>query len=223
MSIDPTSAAAEQVLEALAVHDLDPADPRVVARFVAEPELAVRWRSMAATIAELVDLGASAAAIEAAAGVPHLDTMAAIRAFRGEAPPGNRRRFFVLTVAAVAAVAVLLLWSPWAGREEPIDPRLGGTGMVLTPNGTAWPEGSPLLWTAVRGAQYYRLEIQPVPEGALLTIPSEASAQGMLTATQWLPSPPERSRLPQRFQWRVNAFDASDRVLATSGSAETWR
>jgi len=220
VSIDPTKDTAELLLQALAVGDLHPQDSRVLARFAAEPELATRWQQLAATLAVLSDLGGgpeptSGPALE----VRPLDTMAAIRTFRRESSrePGSWR--LLIPAAALVAAALVLVWWLLPPAAPPTDPQLGGTGMVLAPNGVKWAAGSPLRWTHAPGAESYRLQLQP-PDGPAVTIPD---GPFRLTGTEWLPSADQGLQLPRRFRWQVIAFDGDNRQRATSGWAETWR
>ena len=214
MSIDPTNDSSDQLLQALAVGDLDPVDARVVARFAAEPELANRWQQLAATQAVLRSLDSGP---EPASGpapeVRRLDTLAAIEAFRRESSRGAWSWRRLVPAAALVAAALLVVWWLRPPTAPPLDPLLGGPAsqMSLAPTGL-WEAGSPLSWTAVPGADRYRLLLVPSPPFELASLPD----------TQWLPSIEQSSQLPRRFRWRVIAF-AGEVEVATSGWAETWR
>jgi hypothetical protein len=213
VSIDPSKYSAEELLQALVVGDVDPHDAQVSARFAAEPDLAARWEQLAATLAVLRDVeGEPEPPPGLAPAVRPLDTMAAIRMFRHESErqTWNWRR--LIPAAALVAAAVFVVWWLQPRPTEPIDPVLGDpSAMTLTPRGS-WPEGVPLRWTAVRGADGYRLELEPPPPFAV----------GSLTTLEWLPSPDQLRQLPTRFRWRVNAYAGED-YLGTSGWADTWR
>jgi hypothetical protein len=213
VSIDPTMDSAEQLLQALAVRDLDPHDARVLARFAAEPELANRWEQLAETLAVLRDLeGGPELPPGLAPEHRPLDTMAAIRAFRRESARQAWSWRRVIPIAALVAATLFVVWWMQPRPDPKVDPVLGDpAAMTLAPRGE-WLDETPLRWTAVRGADRYRLELEPPPPFAL----------GSLTTLEWLPSPDQLRQLPTRFRWRVNAYAGED-YLGTSGWAETWR
>lgn len=223
MSIDPTKDSAEHLLQALAVRDLEPFDPRVIARFAAEPELATRWEQLAATLVALTDFGGGPEpTLVSAAEVRPMDTMAAIRAFRRESSRGPRW-WLAISAAALVAASLMIAWLMQSRSAPPVDPRLGGGSTTLAPDRAAWPEGVPLSWVAVRGAASYRLQLRPLPDGPTVSIPGGPFGLGSLTVNEWLPSTDQRSKLPSRFQWRVITLDGANDEIATSAWAETWR
>jgi len=222
MSIDPTKDTADLLLQALVVGDLDPQDPRVAARFAAEPGLAKAWQELAATLAVLRELdGGSGPASGPAPAVRPVDAMAAIRTFRREAARRARPWRLWIPAAALVAAALAVVWWLLPPPVPPVDPHLGGA-IVLTPDGVPWPAGSPLHWTRVPGAVSYRLELQPLPDGPVVTIPGGRFGSGPLTSNEWAPAAEQSPEVPRRFRWRVFASD-DDRVLAISRWAETWR
>jgi hypothetical protein len=229
VNIDPASASSEELLAALTAGDLAANDPLVAARFVAEPALAQRWQDLSATVDELRSaLTREDLALPHDAAVPRIDMTAAIARFRGtrQAPPGPSRRTFLLAGVGLAAAATMALsiWLP-RGRREPVDdPRLGdGRGDGLRPDRQPWADGEPMRWNAVRGAESYWLELQSLPTGETIKVPSLAAGEAPLSTTEWLPTTELRATLLGRFRWRVHATDSSGRALATSAWAETWR
>jgi hypothetical protein len=214
VSIDPIQDPADQLLQALSVGDLDPQDPRVIARFAAEPDLATRWEEIAATLAVLRSLdGGPEPESGPAPEVRRLDTMAAIRSFWRESPRTAWSWRRLLPVVALVAAALFVVWWLLPPTTPPTDPVLGGPGtqLRLAPNDEKW-EAGPLTWTAVRGADRYRLLLEPAPPFELASLPG----------TEWQPSTDQRAQLPRRFRWRVIAF-AGEVEVATSVWAETWR
>jgi hypothetical protein len=218
MSIDPRSASAEELLQALTVGDVPADDPAVIARLGADAQLRARWQALAATLAELreLDTGHRDGGGIAEAQV---DTRAAVRAFRRRAA---RRSWLVVATAAAALLAVL--WLLGQERRQVTDPTLGSGGRIgaLSPDGVDWPADEPLRWSAVHGAAGYRVQVQALPDGAVLVLPDGPAGEWIVT-NSWLPSAPARAALPARFQWRVLAFDGSNVSIATSAWATARR
>jgi hypothetical protein len=218
MSFDPRTAAADDLLQALTVGDVSAGDPAVEARFAADAELRARWQTLAATLAELRELDAGLRDGSGATGA-QIDTLAAVRAFRGRTA---RRRWLV--VVAAAAALLVGMWLVDQGRRPVPDPLLGGsviTGLA-PPDDVDWPAGEPLRWSAVRGAAGYRVQVRSLPDGAELMLPHGLDGE-RVAANAWLPTATERAALPERFEWRVIAFDGSNTQIATSAWVKTRR
>lgn len=214
MSIDPNSAAADELLQALTVGDLREDEPRVAARLRAEPTLAARWQELSSTLDELRFLARLPAA-DGEVPDPTIDTRAAVAAVRAAATPRRWWRFGM--VLAAAAAALVLVWSLLPGPVQTPDPRLGGGGepAVTTPDGS-WAVGQPLRWNAVRDAVGYRLQLQTAPNGPLQTLPDPAHGDELFPQPSWLPTAAERDALPAEFSWRAIAIDGSGQIVGTS-------
>ncbi|MBX3463755.1 MAG: hypothetical protein KF830_11320 [Planctomycetes bacterium] len=221
MNIDPASGAAEDLLAALTVGDIGPTDPRVQQRFAHDPGLEARWRALAATVAELRATLTRADEPSAAGGDSIVDTLASVQAFHRGRRSLSRRRLLAFGIGAVATAAATWFWLPRAEVHEPPDPRLGPGATRLEPDGMPWAADAPLRWQAVRGAEFYRLDLRAVPDGVAVVVPG--AALNRLEGTSWLPTAEVRSALPARFRWRVVAIDDSNVPLATSPWAETWQ
>jgi hypothetical protein len=216
VNLDPRTAGADDLLQALTVGDLTADDPAVAARLAQDPALRARWRELASTLAALRELdgglrdepgdGAGEAAARAAAA-------AAVRGFRGAPRP----RPWLVVVVAAAAMLTLVLWLTRPEPPAPPDPNLGGgaTG-VLIPDGD-WPADAPFRWPAVPRAAGYRVQVQ-LPDGSVRVLPNGADGE-LLPATEWRPAAAQRAALPEQFTWRVLAFDASGDLLGTSAPA----
>ncbi len=219
MNIDPRTAAAEELLQALTVGDVSADDPAVVARLAADADLRARWQALAATLAGLRELDAGTH--ERGAAEPHVDTHAAVRAFRRR---GTRRWWL-----AAAGLAAALLVVPWLcsepGRQAP-DPTLGSGDRItgLAPDGfhVDWPAGEPFRWSPLRNAAGYRLEVRPATGAALVVLPNGPRGE-WIASNSWSPTTEQRAALPAQFEWRVIAYDASNDSIATSAWATTRR
>ena len=220
MSIDPNSAAADELLQALTVGDLREDEPRVAARLRAEPTLAARWQELSATLDELRFLAPLPAA-EGEVPDPTIDTRASVAAVRTAATPRRWWRFGM--VLAAAAAALVLVWSLLPPPVQTPDPRLGGgEPSVVTPDGI-WVAGQPLQWQAVRGAVGYRLQLRATPNDPLRTLPDPAHGDDSFPQPSWLPTAAERDALPAEFSWRSLAIDGSGQTIATSAWAVARR
>jgi hypothetical protein len=213
MSIDPSSAPADELLQALTVGDLREDEPRVAARLRAEPPLRARWQELSTTLGEL-QLLAPLPAHAGESADPVVDTRAAVRAFRDAATP--RRWWRLGMVLAAAAAALVLVWSLLPPPVQTPDPRLGGGEPAVTTPDVRWAVGQPLRWNAVREAVGYRLQLQTAPNGPLRTLPDPAHGDDLFPQPSWLPTAAERDALPVEFSWRAIAIDGSGQIVGTS-------
>jgi len=220
MNIDPMTAGADALLQALIVGDLAADEPRVAARLQAEPQLRVRWQQLAATLNELQQL-APLPATGPGETDPAVDTHAAVRTFRAKA--ASRSWWRVGLTLATAAAALLLLWALRTDPTPTPDPRLGGgNAPAMTPDGT-WAIGQPLTWPAVRGAVGYRVQIKTAPDGPVRVLPDAARGDDLFSQPSWLPTAAERDGLPAEFSWRAIAVDGSGQEVGTSAWAMARR
>jgi hypothetical protein len=226
MSIDPRSASADELLQALTVGDLAADDARVAGRFAQDPALRARWQAIAATLAELqlLDSGMRSdvpgSAPAPAATLPERTGSGATRA-RSVA-----NRWWLLPTLLAAGLGVM--WALGERPPAPPDPKLGPgerPGALQPEDGAPWPADSPLRWSPVRAAAGYRLEVQPLPDGAILWVPEGAAGGEMLPSPSWLPTPAQRASLPRTFRWRVIPIERGPegRELAPSDWATTSR
>ncbi len=224
MSIDPNSAPADELLQALTVGDVAPDDAAVAARFAREHALAVRWRELAATLGELRELrDVHADALGSGTAEPshgargRTDGLGAPGTFRRS----GRGRWWLL--AGGIAAALVASWLLFARAAPVADPTLGPGGVpgALAPEGE-WPPGEPLRWPPVPHAAGYRIEVRPVAGATAHVLPDGRHGE-LIRGESWLPAPEQRAALPASFQWRVLAFDASDELLRPTAWATTHR
>lgn len=217
MSIDPLSATADELLQALTVGDVAAHDPAVAARLAADAALQARWLALAETLADLRGLETgmrnAGGSIEA-----HVDAAAAVRAFRRR----TTRRWWEAAVG-VAAAALLALWLLRPDSRPSPDPPLGGPGIdALAPDGEQWLKGDAMRWSAVGTAAGYLLQVRETPASEVIVLPNGPTGEWIAT-NKWLPADAQRARLPARFEWRVIAYDSSVTQIATSDWATTWQ
>ncbi|MCA3010591.1 MAG: hypothetical protein INH34_19620 [Phycisphaerales bacterium] len=222
MTIDPTTTAADDLLQALAVGDLRADDADVAARLRAEPQLQTRWLELQATLAELQHVAASTPRDQQPPG-PSLAASRAVRTFRAATTRQRARRVGVGLLAAAAAIW-LLVWSPAPTPAPTPDPRLGSgeVAAAMSPSGV-WGDGQPFAWPAVRGAVGYRLQVRAAADGPMQLLPDPALGEELFPRPSWQPSASERQALPPGFEWRAIGFDGSGQQIATSPWARTQR
>lgn len=229
---DPGSLSDTELLARIGAGALDASHPEVRRRLHAAPDLHERLLAMQLadcdleSIAEVVaDAGLDAPDVDmealiAAHGPPAIDSLR----------PRLRPRLLALAMASILVVAVGVgMLSGWFGTGAGGDSNRDGDPLLGSPqdqamqpqsaNGAGSPldAGQPFRWTAVPDADYYRLQVR---DGAGVDVDV---APDELLQPQWLPTSDNYQALPQRFDWRVRAYDASDRLLRVTAWVQAAR